>query len=207
MTLAKPLTTLTNDLLERLKSYFHRNTPSKLEMPEFRAAAVLVVLVHTPQSWQVLFTVRSQHLPNHAGQIAFPGGKVEAGETLEQAALRECAEEVGLSLPADALLGQLDDQLSPFGYIVTPLVATCKTDDLGMFLTTLSLGDGEVAEVFCAPLNDLMTIRPRYETRSLNGLTRTLHYYQWSDRLIWGLTGNVLAELLEAVQHISHHSA
>lgn len=176
-------------------------------MPDFRAAAVLVLLVQTPQSWHVLFTVRSQHLPSHAGQIAFPGGKVEAGESLEQAALRECDEEVGLNLGANAIWGRLGDQLSPFGYIVTPIVAACQADDTATFLTHLNCSDGEVDEVFCAPLSDLLSLQPKLETRSLNGLTRTLHYYHWSDRLIWGLTGNVLAELLEAVQQSVYRPA
>jgi 8-oxo-dGTP pyrophosphatase MutT (NUDIX family) len=195
--------TLQNDVLTaNLAYYLQTYSPETFVMPDFKLAAVLVLLVQTARGWHVLFTVRSQALPNHAGQIAFPGGKVEANESLERAALRECYEEIGLTLPTQAVLGYLGDQLSPFGYVVTPLVAACQADDLATFLTTLKCNDGEVDEIFCVPLAELLTICPRYETRNFKGMERTLHYYEWSTRLIWGLTGNVLAELLEVVEHV-----
>ena len=159
----------------------------------FRRAAVLVPILLSDDGAELLFTVRSRALANHAGQIAFPGGGVEAGESPEQAARREAYEEVGLEVPEDAILGRLSELPSPAGYVATPVVAGLRWPQ------PLRIDPGEVEEAFTVPLSDLRATPPQIEVRSFRGAPRTLHRYVWGERDIWGFTGNVLRELLDAL--------
>jgi 8-oxo-dGTP pyrophosphatase MutT (NUDIX family) len=176
--------------LEPLRQRLARHVPERLSWPEFKAAAVLVPLLLNASGPELLFTTRSSRLSHHAGQIAFPGGRLEPGESVEEAALRECAEEVGLRLPPQAIWGRLSDHPSPAGYLVTPVVAAAPA------ASHYRLCSSEVAEVFTIPLATLLTLRPHTETRVLQGQARTIHFYEAGGRLIWGLTANILAELL-----------
>ena len=163
--------------------------PLPLHIEGFRPAAVLVPLVEGYQGLEVVFTVRSAQLSNHAGQISFPGGRVDAGETSLEAALREVREEIGLELSADQVLGELDQHPSPARYVVTPYVAIVPEKQV------YTLNPAEVAEVFHVPLKDLLGLHPRSEARQLFGYKRRLFYYDWQDRVIWGLTGNIIKNL------------
>lgn len=175
--------------LESLRQQLARHTPMRLVWPESRAAAVLVPLLLNASGPELLFTTRSSQLSHHAGQIAFPGGRLEPGESIEAAALRECAEEVGLKIAPEAIWGRLSDHPSPAGYIVTPVVAVAPA------ASDFRPGS-EVAEVFTIPLTTLLALTPRTETRTLQGHTRLIHFYEADGRLIWGLTANIVAELL-----------
>lgn len=178
------------NMLEPLRQRLARHTPERLSWPEFKAAAVLVPLLLSPTGAELLLTIRSSRLSHHAGQIAFPGGRLEPGESVEEAALRECAEEVGLRLPPAAIWGRLSDHPSPAGYIVTPVVAAAPSaSDYRPY-------SSEVAEVFTISLATLLRLTPRTETRTWQGQTRTVHFYEAGGRLIWGLTANIVAELL-----------
>ena len=90
--------------------------------PGYRRAAVLVPVLQTSGGLELFFTVRSAGLPHHAGQISFPGGRLEPGESLSDAARRETLEEVGLNVPETDLLGTLFELPSPARYLVTPVV-------------------------------------------------------------------------------------
>ena len=161
---------------------------------DFRPAAVLVPVLLDEAGAHLLFTVRSAALSHHPGQIAFPGGGVEPGESVEQAARREAREEVGLEVPAEAVLGRLSEAASPARYLATPVVAVVQRP------ASLRLDPAEVADAFTVPLAELLATEPTLEVRELRGAPRTLHRYRWSDRDIWGFTGNVLREFLEVVR-------
>jgi 8-oxo-dGTP pyrophosphatase MutT (NUDIX family) len=158
---------------------------------DLRPAAVLVPLLTDDEGAHLLFTVRSRHLPHHAGQIAFPGGAVEAGESVEEAARREAFEEVGLEVPPSAVLGRLSPLPSPAGYLATPVVASLPRP------ARLALDPGEVEEAFTVPLHDLEATPAEREERLFRGAPRTIHRYRWRRRDIWGFTGNVVREFLE----------
>ena len=167
-----------------------------LEWPSFRPAAVLVPILKTETGYELLFTVRSSQLSSHAGEISFPGGGVDEGETLDEAARREAFEEIGLTVTSEALLGYLDDVPSPAKYIVTPVVAVLEKP------LDLTLSQAEVEEVFTADLEALSRLEPRKEERILQGHHRVIHFYTYQERVIWGLTGNVLKNLLEVIYMI-----
>ncbi|MBA2666962.1 MAG: CoA pyrophosphatase [Trueperaceae bacterium] len=154
-------------------------------------AAILVPVLDAPDGPALLFTVRASHLTRHGGQIAFPGGRLEPGEDAVSAALRETREEVGLDVPAEDVLGVLDDQPSPFALIATPVVARVA------WPAPLELQASEVDTSFVVSLATLRATDPTWEDRVTDGRVRRLHCYEVEGRRIWGLTGNVVRELLE----------
>lgn len=115
---------------------------------EGRAAAVAFTLVPTrddPSELGFLLTMRTPDLSSHAGQWALPGGREDAGETSEEAALRELSEELGVSLSGEAVLGRLDDYVTRSGFVITPVVLWAGDVEL-------EPNPAEVAHVFRVPL-------------------------------------------------------
>lgn len=141
---------------------------------------------------QVLLTVRAGSLPTHAGQIAFPGGSLEAGETAVQAALREAEEEVGLPGTEVKVLGELDDVWTPAGFHVTPVLARITSQSL----QTLQLSS-EVTQVLTPRVSELYGVPLTYESkRDLNGDPMPMYRFPWQGHDIWGMTARVLYDLL-----------
>ncbi len=174
-----------------LQKVLRERSRLKLEWPNFRQAAVLVPILKTEAGYELLFTVRSSQLSNHAGEISFPGGRVDEGETLEAAARREAFEEIGVTVTSESVLGLLNDVPSPANYIVTPVVALLEKP------LDFTLSQAEVAEIFTADLEALAGLEPRSEERILQGRRRLIYFYTYHERVIWGLTGNVLKNLLD----------
>jgi 8-oxo-dGTP pyrophosphatase MutT (NUDIX family) len=152
-------------------------------------AAVLVPLVmHREPS--VLLTLRSARLNSHAGQVAFPGGRMEPGETPEQAALREAEEEVGLDRALPELLGRLPALLTGTGYLVTPVVALLRPP------VALRHDPGEVAEAFEYPLARLLDpAAPERQSREFRGRQREFWVWPHERHYIWGATASMLVTL------------
>ena len=123
--------------------------------PELRQAAVAVCVTEHDGLPSLLLTRRAARLRAHAGQWALPGGGRDAGETAAEGALRELAEEVGLSLGAEAVLGLLDDYVTRSGYVMTPVV--CWAGQAGELIGA----EAEVASVHQVPLADL-DVEPRF---------------------------------------------
>lgn len=185
---------MSGSLFDELKAAINTREAQAFEMEGFRTAAVLVPLLRAPEGLELLFTVRSGALNNHAGQVAFPGGRVDEGESLWAAARRETFEEVGVEVPEENLLGCLDDHPSPALYTVTPMVALLDWPQ------KLTLSPAEVETVFTVPLRKLLELKPYTEERQTKRFSRTLHFYPYGERLIWGLTGNVLKNLLDLLR-------
>jgi 8-oxo-dGTP pyrophosphatase MutT (NUDIX family) len=157
-----------------------------------RPAAVLAAVVARPDGLTVLLTVRAAHLRDHSGQIAFPGGVIDPGETPGQTALREAEEEIGLAASFIEPLGWLDPFLTGTGYRVAPLVALI---DPGF---TLALSAEEVAEAFETPFAFLMdAANHRLEERVLRGKMRKFYAMPHGERYIWGVTAGILRNLYE----------
>jgi len=155
---------------------------------EIRPAAVLVPVVRRDDALTVLFTRRTSHLHDHAGQISFPGGRTEPGDGSPRAtALRETAEEIGLEPGHVEILGDLADYTTVTGYRVTPVVGLVSSP------FELKVDDFEVAEVFEVPLAFLLD--PANHQRNLlmhDGRER--HYYAmpYGPYYIWGATAGML---------------
>lgn len=159
-------------------------------------AAVLVPLVNRAGRVQVLFTQRTAHLDDHAGQISFPGGRVEAGDaSREETALRETEEEIGLARAAVALLGKLPDYEIPSGFRITPVVGWIEPP------LALKLDPFEVAGVFEAPLEHFLDAA-RYQRREYRFRGRHRHYLAipFQGRYIWGATAGMLYDLCRMLQ-------
>jgi 8-oxo-dGTP pyrophosphatase MutT (NUDIX family) len=157
------------------------------------AAAVLVPIVEHPGAATILLTRRADALSKHAGQIAFPGGRLDPGETVEAAALRETQEEIGLGGERITLAGRASPYETVTGYAVTPVVGFVRP---GFRLT---LNADEVADVFEVPFAILMDAGV-YERRFHEAADRRKRYYYavpWEDRLIWGATAGMLRALRE----------
>jgi 8-oxo-dGTP pyrophosphatase MutT (NUDIX family) len=158
-------------------------------------AAVLVPLVEHEDGFTVLLTRRADTLRSHRGQIAFPGGRCDPGETPWAAALREAHEEIGLDPAFVSLAGLSSAYHTGSGYDITPVVGFVQPG------FTLAPNADEVADVFETPFAFLMDPE-NHERRFLEqegGLRRYFYAMPYQDRLIWGVTAGMLRSLYERI--------
>jgi 8-oxo-dGTP pyrophosphatase MutT (NUDIX family) len=159
------------------------------------SAAVLVPIVTRPEGLSVLFTLRTAHLSAHAGQISFPGGRVDPEDADEKAAaLRETEEEISLAPEAIRLIGRLDTYVTRTGFRIYPLV--------GLVAPPLHLRPDprEVAEVFEVPLEFLIDpVNRRRDSRHYQGRERFFWAISYEGRYIWGATAGMVANLSEVL--------
>ena len=158
-------------------------------------AAVLVLLVAGPDGWSVVLTQRTAHLQAHAGQVSFPGGRMEPGDsTPEACALREAEEEIGLDGAVVELIGRLDTYVTRTGFRVTPVIGWCRGP------MTYEKDPFEVAEVFEVPLSFFLDPgNVRRDTHVLLGKQRIFYAFPYGDHYIWGATAGMLMNLREAL--------
>jgi 8-oxo-dGTP pyrophosphatase MutT (NUDIX family) len=158
----------------------------------WRAAAVLLPIIDRPGGLTVLLTLRAPNLRAHSGQVAFPGGKIDAGETPHDAALREAQEEIGLEARFVESLGWLDPFFTGTGFRVAPLVALVEPSFV------LTVNKLEVDEVFETPFPFLMdATNHRLEEREWQGRWRRYYAMPHEGRYIWGATAGILRNLYE----------
>lgn len=159
-----------------------------------KPAAVLIPVIDRPEP-TVLLTLRTTELASHAGQVAFPGGKIDpTDESPVAAALREAKEETGLASNLIEPIGYLDLYLTFSGFRILPTVARVNPD------FTLSLNPREVVETFEVPLAFVMTPdNHQRKTRDWNGHQRDYYAIPFENRYIWGITAGILRNLYDRV--------
>jgi 8-oxo-dGTP pyrophosphatase MutT (NUDIX family) len=187
------------DRLRRSLAVTPREPPLEGDLPELRnqadAAAAVLVAVTARERPGVILTLRREHLRTHAGQIAFPGGRIEPGEDPVTAALREASEELLLDPSSAEVVGTIEPYRTVTGFIVSPVIAVVPPD------LPLEPHEHEVADWFEAPLDYL--IDPAHQQRqSALFAGRERHYYEivWNGRRIWGATAAMIVNLSRRLQ-------
>lgn len=164
------------------------------DAPQHRRACVLIPLIRHEDHWSVLLTRRAENLAAHSGQIAFPGGALEDNETLEDAAIREAEEEVGIPPHRVELIGRLDDVVTHSGFLVAPFVGVIHER------VEYVMQESEVVEVFEVPIEALMDLRnPEIRYVPFRKRQFPAYFYRYREYEIWGLTGRMLKAFLDLV--------
>ena len=189
-------------LAERLRAALERGRDGPAELltgdqvgldegpdESLKAAAVLVAVTDRPRPG-VILTRRTDTLRRHAGQVAFPGGRLDPGEDTVTAALREAEEEIGLAPAAVTVIGEVDRYRTVTGYAVTPVLAAIPGD------YPFVANADEVASVFEVPLDHLLDPANQVQQDMLwRGIERRVYEIRWEDRRIWGATAAMIVNL------------
>lgn len=182
--------------IEEIKGLLVSYRPRRLEPAGLMMAAVLVPLYPRDGLWHVLLTKRTDWVEHHKGQVSFPGGAADPGDSdLRFTALRETYEEIGL-LPEDVeIIGQLDDIVTISNFCVTPFVGAVLRSPYAF-----TLHQEEVAALLEVPIPHLLDpANVRWDRRSLDGREVLLPNYLFGEHVIFGATARILAQFLEMV--------
>ncbi len=195
--------TLTEDIIsQRLYEAIQSAGPSsdgyaELELNDeltLKCAAVLVPLVWQDEEWHLLFTCRTDRVESHKGQVSFPGGACDEGETTpEQTALREAEEEIGLQPNDVKVLGRLANLITISYFRVTPVVGVVK------WPTVFRLGEHEVARVFTIPLAWLANETNRWQFEIPGRNRSVIAYHPYDGELLWGATARMTVDFLKVL--------
>jgi len=164
------------------------------EETRLKCAAVLVPLVWYDDEWHLLFTRRTDRVESHKGQVSFPGGACDEGETTpEETALREADEEIGLNPKNVKVLGRLANMITISHFRVTPVVGIIQ------WPTVFRVGEHEVARVFTIPLGWLANPSNRWQFH-VEGRNRSLiAYHPYDGELLWGATARMTVDFLKVL--------
>jgi 8-oxo-dGTP pyrophosphatase MutT (NUDIX family) len=190
--------TLAQDLSDALRSTSHSEllVGDMIEHdPKAGTPAAVLVAITDRTDPGVILTLRRDDLRTHAGQVAFPGGRLDPGEDAVAAALREANEELGLEPSAAEVIGEIETYRTVTDYLVTPVIAVVPPD------LPLYPHEHEVADWFEAPLEYLLD-PANQQRRSALFRGRERHYYEidWNGRRIWGATAAMIVNLSRRLQ-------
>jgi 8-oxo-dGTP pyrophosphatase MutT (NUDIX family) len=159
-----------------------------------KCAAVLIPLVWQENEWHLLFTRRTDTVESHKGQVSFPGGACDEGETTpEQTALREAEEEIGLNPDEIRVLGRLTNLITITYFRVTPVVGVIK------WPAVFRVGEHEVARVFTIPLGWLANPSNRWQFERPDTTRSLIAYHPYDGELLWGATARMTVDFLKVL--------
>jgi len=163
--------------------------------PQLKCAAVLIPLIHIEPAWHLLFTRRTDRVESHKGQVSFPGGACDDGETTpEQTALRESQEEIGLH-PADVkVLGRLSQMVTITNFRVTPVVGLLP------WPYAFKVAGEEVARVFTIPLLWLADRGHFWEFFVRDSERALIAYHPYDGEILWGATARMTVSFLKTIE-------
>ena len=191
--------------IDRIREHLVAHDPTVLPPEGLIASAVLVPLYHDADGrLRLLFTVRTDKVGSHRGQISFPGGVLDPDDpSARHAALRELHEELGVPPEAVTVLGRVSDYPTITGYLITPFVGYLGHEP------ALTPQPDEVAEVFGVPFDDLLAgrIEGTTEVWEWQGHERAIFFYPYEGHRIWGATAAILHELLAVANGADHADA
>lgn len=160
-----------------------------------KCAAVLVPLVWQDDEWHLLFTRRTDRVESHKGQVSFPGGACDEGETIPEAtALREAEEEIGLDPENVRVLGRLTNLITVSHFRVTPVVGV-----IIKWPTVFRVGEHEVARVFTMPLGWLANELNRWQFEIPGRNRAVIAYHPYDGELLWGATARMTVDFLKVL--------
>ncbi len=190
---------ISNRLREKPKQDDEELSHPRLTTEPARPAAVLVPLLRFDREWHILFTRRTETLPEHSGQVAFPGGRCDPSDkNSEETALREAYEEIRIHPQDVKILGRLRTRLTTSNYLVTPIVGVIPQP------YKFSLANEEVSRVFTIPLAWLADptnreVRPRIISPRLKPLP-VIYFKPYGGEVLWGVSAQIVVDLLKALK-------
>ena len=194
--------TLTEDQISQCLEDAIKDDPSsdgfsEIELTEetrLKCAAVLIPLVRYDEEWHLLFTRRTDTVESHKGQVSFPGGGCDEGETTaEQTALREADEEIGLNPNDVRVLGRLSNLITITYFRVTPVIGVVK------WPTVFKVGEHEVARIFTIPLLWLANPSNRWQFEMPGRVRSLIAYHPYDGELLWGATARLTVDFLNVL--------
>ncbi len=176
----------------RLRETLEARAPKRVQIDDAIDAAVLIPVLGEPEP-TLIFTLRTDTLPSHKGQISFPGGRIDPDDsTPQEAALREAQEEISLDPQLVRLLGQLDATPTfVSGYVITPVVGWLDHKP------QLEPNPAEVAAILEVPIADLVDEIRREPGFQHDGRSYPTEAWVWDDNVIWGVTARLVRQFLD----------
>jgi 8-oxo-dGTP pyrophosphatase MutT (NUDIX family) len=183
------------DFIDQVRKILNMRERKMIEQPSLARAAVLVPLFEKGGACHIVFTKRSDKVRYHKGEISFPGGVVDEGDSeLQRTALREAFEEIGLKENDVQVIGVLDDIVTTTQFIVTPFVG------LFPYPYSFKLSPIEIAELIEVPLSALLDEDCFSEREIIRGTGKEVVYaYQYENHIIWGATARILRQFLDLI--------
>ncbi|WP_371806045.1 CoA pyrophosphatase [Candidatus Lokiarchaeum ossiferum] len=199
------------ELYSQIKKKLTKFKPKIISLPEFKQSAVLMLLIPVKNSFNLVFTTRSRHIHSHQGQMSFPGGRFDSSydDDLQETALRETAEEIGVNSNHIEIIGQLNDLPITSGYIISPFVGLYQ----GEIPVTYSLNPVEVADLVEIPI-DFFLQQPLFQDKidfeftyqGFKAMSIFVDYINPKNKKtyhIWGATAHITAEFFKIC--FDHH--